>query len=231
MRYLVAETNWALMGLSRALRDTGTLITTCEDAEDLEEFHRIGAHDLVLFDAALLEGGRSPAHLREMRPGTPVCLFARKADPVRIAAWYEAGADLVIAADTPHDEAVARLQAVARRAHGLAQPRVELGPLCVDLATRRVHMDGVTLSLSPKLYAILEYLALRPGRLASRERLLSHVYGFENEPAPRVFDVYMCNLRAHLSAVSHLVRIETVRGQGYRLALSPALTDPGSLAA
>lgn len=231
MRYLIAETSWKMVSLAKAVSDRGTLVTRCEAGEEIEDFHKIGEHDLVVFDAIQLLRQTSLLRLRELHPDTPIVLIARKAGPEQIAAWLTAGADSVIDESAPMPEMIARIEAVARRAQGVAQPHLACGPLTFDLETRRVHLADVTLSLSPKLYEILEYLALRPGRLASREALLSHVYGFENEPAPRVFDVYMCNLRSHLSTIADAVRIETVRGAGYRLELAEPMGTQKPLAA
>ncbi|EIE52196.1 cell division protein [Salipiger aestuarii] len=219
MRYLIAETSWKTVGLSKAVSDRGTLVTRCEAGEEIEDFHKIGEHDLVVFDAIQLLRQTSLVRLRELHPDSPIVLIARSPDAEQIAAWLTAGADTVIDETAPLAEMIARIDAIARRAQGAASPRLNCGPLTFDLDARRVHLGDVTLSLSPKLYEILEYIALRPGRLAARESLLGHVYGFENEPAPRVFDVYMCNLRAHLAGIADAVRIETVRGAGYRLEL------------
>ncbi|MBY6002525.1 winged helix-turn-helix domain-containing protein [Salipiger bermudensis] len=231
MRYLIGETNWKMVSLSKAVAESGLLLTRCEAGEELADFHSMGQHDLLVLDAALLGRDVSLADLRALRPDIPICLVAASPAPERIASWLMAGADVVMEDSTPLPEMLARLAAVARRAHGIAHPLVERGPLLLDLERRRAHLGDVTLSLSPKLYEILEFLALRPGRLAAREALLGHVYGFENEPAPRVFDVYMCNLRSHLGSVGAALKIETVRGSGYRLEVSERRKEARPLAA
>lgn len=231
MRYLIAETSWKLVSLAKAISDCGTLVTHCEAGDAIEDFHKIGEHDLVALDASQLLRGTSLCRLRALHPDTPIVLIARSPAPGQIAAWLMAGADAVIDEAATLPEMIAQIDSVARRAQGVARPLLECGPLTCDLDARRVHLGDVTLSLSPKLYEILEYLVLRPGRLASREALLSHVYGFENEPAPRVFDVYMCNLRAQLSSIAETVRIETVRGAGYRLEVQDPSRTHNPLAA
>lgn len=231
MRYLIGETNWKMVTLSKAVADSGVLRTRCDDGEELADFHGMGQHDLLVLEAAQLGRAVSLADLRAQRPGIPICVVASNPPPERIAQWLMAGADAVIEDTAPLPEALAQLSAVARRAHGVAQPVIERGPLLLDLEQRRAHLGDVTLSLSPKLYEILEFLVLRPGRLAAREALLSHVYGFEDEPAPRVFDVYMCNLRAHLQSVGHALKIETVRGSGYRLEVTERRRGARPLAA
>ncbi|WP_370045872.1 MULTISPECIES: winged helix-turn-helix domain-containing protein [Salipiger] len=231
MRYLIGETNWKMVTLSKAVADSGLLRTSCEAGEELADFHRMGQHDLLVLEASQLGRHVSLADLRAQRPDVPICLIASTPAPERIAHWLMAGADAVIEDTAALPEALARLSAVARRAHGVAHPLVERGPLLLDLERRRAHLGEVTLSLSPKLYEILEFLVLRPGRLAARDALLGHVYGFENEPAPRVFDVYMCNLRAHLQSVGPALKIETVRGAGYRLEVNERRKDARPLAA
>ncbi|WP_417723464.1 winged helix-turn-helix domain-containing protein [Salipiger sp.] len=231
MRYLVAETTWKLMGLSQALAESGTLVTRCDQGEDIDAFQSTGEHDLVVLDAGALGKHTTLARLRDARPAQPVCVLARQPDHRKVAEMLNAGADMVLPEDIPLPELVTRLHALSRRAHGVALGEMDCGPLRFDLESRRVHLEDVTLSLSPKLYEILEFLALRPGRLATREQLLNHVYGFENEPAPRVFDVYLCNLRTQLANVAGALTIETVRGSGYRMMVREAGTADGSIAA
>ena len=219
MRYLIAESSWETMSLAHVLLEGGILLTRTDRPEDLFHFMECGNNDLIVLDAAQMSKSLRVSDLRARAGRTPVCLLARKPGHSQVAQWLDAGADLVIDMSEEPAEIAARLNAVARRRFGLCLPEVVYGDLHIDLAHHRVHVGNVTLSLSPKLYEILEYVALRPGTLVTREELLSHVYGLEDEPAPRVFDVYMCNLRSQLASVNDTVAIETVRGAGYRFDL------------
>lgn len=217
MRYLIAETNWDMMTLAQELVTNGTLLTRTDRPEDLEHFSRIGQVDLVLIAADQL--GRNDITLDSLNaanPTAPIVLIARNTPSEKIAAWLMGGADGVIDPQNETEEILARLQAIARRAHGLGRPVLQYGPLRLDLMHRRAHLGDVRLKLTPKVYELLEFIALRPGRLVTREHLLTHIYGLENEPDPRVFDVYMCNLRAQLAASGGAVDIETARGAGFR---------------
>lgn len=221
MRYLIAETNWTMMTLAAELAANGTLMTRTDRPEDIEHFMRHGEADLLVLAAdQVATRGLSLASLRRIAPNLPIALVAEKPKSEQIAAWLDAGADCVLDASRPPEEAVVTLQAVARRALGLARPQIVHGPLHIDLLTRKAHLMSCPLKLSPKLYELLEYLALRPGQLVTRAELLSHIYGLENEPDARVFDVYICNLRSCLQASSGAVDIETVRGTGFRFAAS-----------
>ena len=219
MRYLIAETNWTMMTLAAELAANGTLMTRTDRIEDVSHFMRHGEADLLILAADQIGAqGVNLSTLQSKTDPMPVALVATKPTPQQIAGWLDAGADCVIDTSRPPEEAVVMLQAVARRALGLPVPQINHGPLTVDLLTRKAHLSNCPMKLSPKLYELLEYLALRPGQLVTRAELLSHIYGLENEPDARVFDVYICNLRAFLQASNGAVDIETVRGSGFRFA-------------
>ncbi|WP_305969937.1 MULTISPECIES: winged helix-turn-helix transcriptional regulator [unclassified Mameliella] len=217
MRYLIAETSWSLIALAKELTNTGVLLTRTDRPEDIPHYLRMTESDLLILDAEELAlSGLSLPHLRRSHPDLPIALMARDASHGQIVRWLEAGADTVLDASAPPEESVMILSAIARRAHGVAQPMLSYGPLAVDLLRRKAYLQDCPVKLSPKLYELLEYIALRPRRLVSRAALLGHIYGLEDEPDPRVFDVYVCNLRACLEASDGAVDIETVRGSGYR---------------
>lgn len=219
MRYLIAETSWSLMTLASALSSAGILLTRTDRPEDIPHFLHITPADVLILNAADLDQpGLSLANLRRTHPSMPIALMAKGASQAHIVRWLEAGADAVLDPATPPEETMMVLSAIARRAHGLAQPLLRYGPLAIDLQKRKAYMSDCPIKLSPKVYELLEYIALRPRRLVSRASLLSHVYGLEDEPDARVFDVYVCNLRACLEASDGAVDIETVRGSGYRFA-------------
>lgn len=221
MRYLIAETSWTMMTLAQDLCANGTLLTRTDRPEDVPQYLRLGQADLLLIEAEQV--GRHGLSLTAMRrdfPNLCIALVMPTPSSADIAHWLDAGADTVIAQETDSEEVIMRLQAVVRRALGLSVPELRFGPLRLDLLQRKAYVSDCPIKLSPKLYELLEFIALRPGRLVTRAELLSHVYGLENEPDPRVFDVYMCNLRACLKPTRGMVDIETVRGSGFRFAIA-----------
>ncbi len=214
MRYLIAETTWETMSLAQDIATTGTFLTRTDRPEDVPHYLQTGEHDLVVLSAdALSRDLRLPA----LRGSAPICVLAPAPRHDQVALWLDAGADTVIDLRSDSAEIVARLAAVARRAHGLSCPRLDLGHLQLNLLRRRAALGPVTLQLAPKLYEILEYLCLRPNRLVTRDALLSHVYALGEEPGRRVLDVYMCTLRASLAPLQGQIVIETARGSGFRL--------------
>ncbi|SDY22394.1 winged helix-turn-helix transcriptional regulator [Citreimonas salinaria] len=229
MRYLVAETNWTLMTLAQDLAERGLLISRVERGDDVVHHLKMVPADLLIAEAGHFgPGGLSLRALREAGPGLPIALIARSPQQRQITDCLAAGADTVIDAAIPPEEIAARLMAIARRAHGLSTTELHCGPLVIDLAARQARLNGDWLHLTPKIYELLEYLALRPGALVTRDALLTHIYGLESEPDSRVFDVYLCTLRNHLRDVSDEISIHTARGEGFRF-IGPAA--PGRSAA
>lgn len=218
MRFLMIESNWTMMALSQELTQQGTLVTRTDRPEDVMHYLRDGEQDLVLLPEALFgNGGLSLPLICAAAGSTPVCLLTERTTPDQRAALLNAGAAALVDSRADSREIIARLRAVARRACGISQPVLSLGTLEIDLENSTASIEGAQIRLSRKVYATLECLALRSGCLVTRDTLMSHVYGLENEPDARVFDVYLCKLRAELNKANAGVAIETVRGKGFRL--------------
>jgi DNA-binding response OmpR family regulator len=110
-------------------------------------------------------------------------------------------------------ELVARVTGVLRRTNGVpdAAPQT-LGELTLDTAQRRVFRGGEELALTATEFDLLAYLVRHPGRVVTREQLLSQVWGYSAVAGTRTVDVHIAQLRAKLGAASP---IRTVRGVGY----------------
>lgn len=220
MRYLVGEASWPAVELATRIAESGTLLTRTDSPEDFPLYHEMSGHDLAIIDEGMLDQGLRLLRLRGVSPQVPLCVLTHVASPDRRVSLLSNGADLVLQAGCEPEDALIRLCALARRAHGLSTPQINLGPLSLDLLKRQAHLAGTRLALAPKLYETLEYLALRPGQTVPREALLSHVYQPGDEPRARVFDVYMNALRGHLAGYEDEITIMTYRGLGFRLSLA-----------
>lgn len=225
MRYMIAETSWDMMSLAQDILGTGTLLTRTDRPEDLIHFLALGVSDLVLIEADQI--GKGSITLRELRAAsgrTPVVLLSADASSKQKAEWFSEGADAIIDPNQPNEEILHHLMAVARRALGFPMAQVDYGPLRLDLNKRMAHINGCPVKMSPKIYEMLEFIALRPGQVVTRDALLNHIYGLEGEPETRIFDVYACNIRSCLKATANAVELETVRGAGFRLSLNVTVT-------
>lgn len=217
MRYLVVETSWIMVGLSRAFSDCGLLLSRTDRPEDVADILKTGEIDAVLLEAeGLGHHGISLKSLRARHPFVSIAVVAEHPIPADVTQYLQAGADTVLDQATPRDAIVAQMIAITRRAHGYATSCLRFGPLSLNIDRRHAEINGAILHLTPKVYELLEYLVLRAGQLVTRDALLSHVYGFETEPDARVFDVYMCTLRRFLKETRGAVEIQTVRGKGFR---------------
>nr|WP_236832657.1 response regulator transcription factor [Blastococcus sp. KM273128] len=130
-------------------------------------------------------------------------------------AGLEGGADDYMAKPFRFEELLAR---VRLRLAGAREGEVTVltaGGLSLDLRTRRADVEGRTVDLSAREFALAETFLRHPGQVLAREQLLSQVWGYDFDPGSNVVDVYVRYLRKKLGAD----RIETVRGMGYRLAV------------
>lgn len=131
------------------------------------------------------------------------------------------GADDYLGKPFAFDEILARLEALGRRV-GSAAPQqarknLEVADLNLDLERMRLSRAGREIQLTAKELALVELLMSAPGRLFSRERILSNVWGVNEDPLTNVVDVYIRRLRAKIDLEGMPPLIHTQRGLGYRL--------------
>jgi len=144
----------------------------------------------------------------------PVLILTARDGWSEKVAGLNAGADDYLAKPFVMAELIARLQALVRRAHGRSQPQIRLGRLLVDTAAQRVLLDGAATRLTGLEYRLLAYLALHAGQVVSKTELTEHLYAQDFDRDSNTLEVMVGRLRRKLGDGF----IETVRGQGYRLA-------------
>jgi two-component system OmpR family response regulator len=137
-------------------------------------------------------------------------LTARDGSADKISA-LNTGADDYLTKPFTFAELLARVRALIRRSVGVASPVVQLGSVSIDTSARRARRDGVDIELSPKEFALLEFLALHRGKLVTRSMLHDHIYDDEDATMSNVVDVYVASLRRKLGRDV----IRTRRGEGY----------------
>lgn len=129
---------------------------------------------------------------------------------------FAAGADDYITKPFDPEELLFRLHAVARRYQKAAQPVLHLGDVTIDKRSQLVTIQSTEWTLPRREFELLHQLASFPGRVFSREELIEHVWGLDFMGDDRTIDVHIKRLRGRLKETKH-VKIETVRGLGYRL--------------
>jgi two-component system OmpR family response regulator len=173
-------------------------------------------YDLVLLDLNLPDG-RGLDFLRAMRrrgDTVPVIILTAMDQLTTRIDGLNAGADDYLIKPFDLDELIARLAAVARRYGGNPSPLLEIGALSIDRARRLASIDGETLELTAREWALLDKLAQHPGVIVSKSQLEDALFAFGAEVESNAVEVYVSRLRKKIG--SDL--IHTTRGLGYRLA-------------
>ena len=227
MRILIVEDSAILReSLAKGLREVGHAVDTAECGDNGIRRAMESEYDAVVLDW-MLPGQDGLAVLaalgqRSHRPGV-VMLTARDAVADRVRG-LDAGADDYLVKPFAFEELLARVHAVARRAHGTASSVLRVGSLEIDLVARVasaiVGEAKVDLGLTAREFAVLETLALRKGRLVSRVQLEDHVYDGRSRVFSNAIDSAISSIRAKMQAAHLPGLIETRRGLGY------VLTEP-----
>jgi DNA-binding winged helix-turn-helix (wHTH) protein len=112
-------------------------------------------------------------------------------------------------------ELYARIRKVEwQKSEFATEERVKVGPLVVDRSAREVWLDGRSVPLTAKEFALLSYLCEKRGKVVSRDELLRRVWGNDYEGGPRTVDIHVTRLRSKLGGALPLA---TLRGAGYKL--------------
>jgi two-component system copper resistance phosphate regulon response regulator CusR len=126
-----------------------------------------------------------------------------------------AGADDYVTKPFAFEELLARVEALARRPRAMASPILRVADLELDRDTREVRRGGELIELTPKEYAVLEYLMRHQGRVMSRTLITEYAWGYHFDPGTNIVDVVINHLRKKLDAKQDRKLITTVRGVGY----------------
>lgn len=202
------------------LRGDGYAVDWVKDGEMADAALATQAYDLVLLDLGLpkRDGLAVLAQLRQRKDRTPVLIAtARDALEQRVKG-LDMGADDYIVKPYEIEELLARIRALIRRANGRAEPVYEYAGLRIDPVTREVQVDGQTVTLLSKEWAILEQLLVRPGVALSRKQLEDKLYSWKDEISSNAVEVYIHGLRKKLGA--HMIL--NVRGIGYKIPKMPS---------
>lgn len=147
-----------------------------------------------------------------------IMVTARSGDADQIAG-LELGADDYIAKPYSLRQLVARVHAVLRRTSAMVGEVTELDGLSIDSERCEVRVDGRPVDLTARELGLLEVLASQPGRVWSRQQLLTAVAGLDSEALERTIDMHVVNLRRKIEVdASRPTRVLTVKGRGYKLA-------------
>jgi DNA-binding response OmpR family regulator len=171
---------------------------------------------VIILDVGLpgIDGIEVCRRLRSAQDWTPILFVTARDDEVDRIVGLELGADDYVTKPFSPRELVARVTSVLRRTHGIPEvsPALEVGAVRVEPSERRVFASGVEVALTATEFDLLAVLMRKPGRVFSREQLLSEVWGYSSIAGSRTVDVHIAQVRSKLGDASP---VRTVRGVGY----------------
>ena len=206
--------------LSKAFREEGYGVTEAATGDRALEQALGGGFGCVVLDV-MLPGRDGFSVVSEMRARgvfTPVLLLTARDELEARVRGLEGGADDYLTKPFDLPELLARVHALIRRAELRHQDTtLKVGTLLLDPLSRRVMQDERVVDLSPREFALLEFLMRNAGRTVSRSRIAEAVWNYKFDTETNVVDVYVNYLRKKLSFGGRAAPIHTVRGVGYRL--------------
>jgi two-component system OmpR family response regulator len=216
MRLLVVEDTRELAAqLRRALGEAGFAVDVAGDGTEGLHLGETEPYDAVVLDLGLprLDGLTVLKRWRAAGRDMPVLILTARDSWTEKVDGLNAGADDYLAKPFAMAELIARLNALIRRANGVAKPELDFGDVKLDTALRSVSRAGAPVKLTALEYGLLAYLALHAGRPISKTELTEHLYAQDFDRDSNTLEVIVARLRRKLGDGL----IETLRGQGYRL--------------
>jgi len=191
------------------------------EAEPFYQFLAKEAPDLVILDLMLpdVDGLQICRYLRghERFASVPIIMLTARTEEVDKIIGLELGADDYVVKPFSPRELVARVRAVLRRhsRHDEQPRRIVVADVIIDVDRHEVQVKGQTVDLTPSEFKILHLLAMRQGRIQTRDQILDFLWGDEKSVVDRTVDVHIRHLREKLGKASHIIK--NVRGAGYRI--------------
>ncbi len=203
--------------IKRGLEEQRYGVELTADGEEGERLAGSEAYDVVILDMRL-PGKSGLDVLQSLRAKgfeKPVLvLTAQDAVDAKVRT-LRAGADDYVTKPFAFEELLARVEALARRPRSLASPIVRIADLELNRDTREVSRAAEPIELTPKEYAVLEYLMRHSGRVMSRTLITEYAWGYHFDPGTNIVDVVINHLRKKVDAKADRKLITTVRGVGY----------------
>jgi len=220
-RILIVEDDVSLADfLAEELRSQHFVVELLHDGESgLHALEGERRYDLLILDLNLpkMDGLTLLERAKPTRPRLPVLVLTARSRVEDKVTALQSGADDCLAKPFSFAELSARVKALMRRNSGVIPNVSRVSDLVLYREERRVERNGRRIDLTPREFAILEFLMRNPGRPISRATLLEEVWNMPPDPTTNIVDVYMKYVRDKVDGPGELKLTHTIRGIGYEL--------------
>ncbi len=195
-----------------------TVDVTCDGEEGLYlALHE--RYDLLILDIMLpkIDGIEILRSVRERGIDTPAIFLTAKDAERDIVRGLDLGADDYMVKPFSINELVARIRAIQRRAKGKVASKLEVADLSMDLETHKVLRGRKRIDLTPKEYALLEYLMQNEGQIVTRTMISESIWDYHFDSLTNVIDVHVYHLRNKIDKGFKPRLLHTIKGVGYVL--------------
>ena len=218
MKILVVEDDKTVgQYVKRGLTEAGFHADLVGDGAEGLRLSTGGHYDMLVLDLRLpaLSGLEVLRTLRDRGEGMPVLvLTAQDAVDFKVQA-LKMGADDYVTKPFSLEELLARVEALGRRPKAITPPVLNVADLTLETGSREVRRGGKVIELTPKEYAVLEYLMRHQGRVMSRTLITEYAWDYHFDPGTNIVDVVITRLRKKIDHGREPKLIHTVRGVGY----------------
>jgi DNA-binding response OmpR family regulator len=220
LRVLLIEDHRPLVrALRQGLEEEGFAVDIAYDGEEGNYKAQTAEYDVIILDLMLPKEDGLTLLQRWRRAGmtTHVLVLTAKGDTEDKVRGLDLGADDYLTKPFQLEELLARLRALLRRTHQVKDPIIRVADLELDTAARTVKRAGQLIHLTPREYALLQFLAFHRGKVVSRSMIWEHLYDEHDENTSNVVDVYIRYLRNKIDKGYDPPLILTRWGEGYML--------------
>lgn len=220
MRILVVEDDKRIANfLKTGLREQGFAVDLAYDFQEGKYMALEESYDLIILDLMLPNGNGLDIckALRKAGSETPVLILTAKTQVDDRIVGLNAGADDYLGKPFAFSELLARVQALIRRSHQNASPTLKIGELELNPISHEVKRNGIKIDLSPKEFAVLEFLMRHKNQVVTRTMILEHVWDYNFESFSNIVDVYVTHLRKKINNGYTQNLIHSIHGVGFKI--------------
>jgi DNA-binding response OmpR family regulator len=220
MRILVVEDEKKLAEIiKRGLIEEGYSVDNALDGIEAEDLAMSVPYDVILLDLILpkKDGIEVCLNLRQKNIKAKILMLTARDSLGDKVKGLDSGADDYLIKPFDFEELCARIRALLRREENILPPKLQAGALMMDTSTREVWKGQKRIDLTPKEYAMLEYLMRHPNIVITRIMFEQHVWSLELDSGSNLVDVFIRKLRRKIDEEGKESLIQTVKGAGYRM--------------